>query len=302
MKKIITKTGLIALLILSFGQLLTGQTNTDPTQTVCAGTEPYSVTSATGSAYDWAITPGTSGTQWKINGTGNSITVDWKTAGVYTLSVVETSSLGCTGSPKQVVVTVKSKPVATATPSSQSISSGSATSIALSGSSGTTTFTWTAALTSGTASGFSSGSGSTIAQTLTNTTANAATVSYTITPADNGCTGSPITVVVTVNPQVTVIATPSSEAICSGDATNITLTSNIGTATFTWTAALTGGSATGFSGGSGNKIAQTLTNSSTSPATVTYTVTPTDSGHTGAPITVVITVNPLPLTSPISHN
>ena len=65
-----------------------------PTQTVSVGNEPYLVTPTPGSTYNWAITPGSSGTDWSINGTGNSISVDWNMPGVYTLSVVETNSQG----------------------------------------------------------------------------------------------------------------------------------------------------------------------------------------------------------------
>jgi gliding motility-associated-like protein len=50
---------------------------------------------------------------------------------------------------------------------------------------------------------------------------------------------------------------------------------------------------TGAAAGSGNTIAQTLTNSSTTAQTATYTITPSANACAGtAPITVVITVNP----------
>jgi PKD-like domain len=190
----------LLILLLAFAGKAWGQSDPSPTQTVSIGNEPYLVTATPGSTYTWTITPGTSGNQWRINGSGNNITVDWNIAGVYTLSVVERNTGGCVGSPRQVVVTVNEKPDVTATPSSESICSGFATNIALSSNMGNATFTWTAALTSGTASGFSGGSGATIAQTLTNTSGATATIAYTITPTANGTTGNPITVVITVNP------------------------------------------------------------------------------------------------------
>lgn len=82
------------------------QTNQSPTQTVCTGNEPYLVTSTPGSTYIWTITPGISGTQWRINGTGTSITVDWNIEGVYTLSVTERNIDNCDGPLQQVAVTV----------------------------------------------------------------------------------------------------------------------------------------------------------------------------------------------------
>jgi len=198
----------------------------------------------------------------------------------------------CQGTSQSFTITVYPQVTVTATPSSQSIASGTATNITLTSNTGTATFSWDAALTSGTASGFSGGSGSTIAQTLTNTSSTLATVTYTITPSDNGCPSIPTTVVVTVYPEITAIATPPSQTICSGNTTNIVLSSNTGTATFTWTASLTAGMATGFSNGSGDTIAQTLTNNNNTVALITYTITPNDNGFPGIPIIVVVTVFP----------
>ncbi|HZL10746.1 MAG TPA: cytochrome c [Prolixibacteraceae bacterium] len=93
-------------------------------------------------------------------------------------------------------VTVLS-PVATATPLSQSISSGSATSIALSSSVSGTTFNWTV-IQNG-VSGGSAGSGSMIEQALTITGSASGIATYTIVPSANGTPGSAITVEVTVN-------------------------------------------------------------------------------------------------------
>ncbi len=190
----------ILLLILTDAQEIKAQSDPSPTQTVGTGNEPYLVTATPGSTYTWTISPGMSGNEWSINGTGNNISVDWNITGVYTLSVIERNAQGCIGDPVQVVVTVNEMPVVTATPSSEAICSGSATGISLSSNLGNTTFTWTATLTSGTVSGFSDGTGPAISQTLTNTSGVPATVTYTVTPTANSITGNPITVVVTVNP------------------------------------------------------------------------------------------------------
>lgn len=190
----------LLLLILTGTTKVCAQSDPSPVQTVNIGTEPYLVTDTPGSTYTWTISPGTSGNEWSINGTANSITVDWNVTGVYTLSVVERNAHGCIGDPVQVVVTVNEMPDVTATPSSEAICSGTATNISLSSTSGNTTFSWTAALTSGTATGFSDGTGPTISQTLTNFSGVPATVTYTVTPTANSHTGNPITVVVTVNP------------------------------------------------------------------------------------------------------
>lgn len=89
------------------------------------------------------------------------------------------------------------KPMASANPPAQAITSGGATSIALSSSITGTTFNWTVAQTNVT--GAANGSGAAIAQTLTATGTAAGTVVYTVTPVAGGVSGDPITVTVTVN-------------------------------------------------------------------------------------------------------
>src|SRR5205807_681887 len=116
-------------------------------------------------------------------------------------------------------------PSVTATPSSQSICSGAATSIALTSGTGGTTFAWTVSQTN--VSGASASSGSSITQTLTATSSSAGTATYTITPTANGCSGTPITVNITVNPIPSETATPTTQSICSNNATSIALTSNV---------------------------------------------------------------------------
>lgn len=83
-----------------------------------------------------------------------------------------------------------------ATPPSQMICSGSTTSIALSSNVPGTTFSWKV-VESGVI-GASAGSGASINQTLRATTHAVGTATYTVTPSINGCTGNPLTLVVTV--------------------------------------------------------------------------------------------------------
>lgn len=85
-----------------------------------------------------------------------------------------------------------------------------------------------------------------------------------------------------------VIASP--QTICSGDATNIVLTSTSTGVTYSWTAIQ--GGVTGATSGTGNVIAQTLTGS----GAVTYTITPSEiaNGCQGTPINVLVTVKAKP--------
>jgi gliding motility-associated-like protein len=87
-----------------------------------------------------------------------------------------------------------------------------------------------------------------------------------------------------------VVATPSSDTLCSGETTNINLTTPATGSTFAWTVVQNGVS--GASAGSGNTIAQTLTTTGSTQGTAIYTITPQNVGCTGTPVTVTIVVNP----------
>jgi len=91
-------------------------------------------------------------------------------------------------------------------------------------------------------------------------------------------------------PMPVVTATPASQAITSGGATSIALTSSLTGTTFAWTVVQTG--VAGAAAGSGATIAQTLTVTGTATGTATYTVIPTAAGVVGNAISVVVTVNP----------
>ena len=109
----ILKTLAISILLLSSNQLI-AQTNTSPTQDVCAGSlsEPYLINPPTlGSNYQWSL----SGGGILNNGsTSDNITVDWGVSpGTYTITVIETDSNGCQGDPVTVDVTVIPLPTAT---------------------------------------------------------------------------------------------------------------------------------------------------------------------------------------------
>ena len=103
----------ISILFLVSNQLI-AQTNTSPTQNVCAGSlaEPYLINPPTsGSTYQWTLSGG--GTL--NNGTAtDNITVDWGvTPGVFIITVIETDLNGCQGVPVTVDVTVIPLPTTT---------------------------------------------------------------------------------------------------------------------------------------------------------------------------------------------
>ena len=277
-------------------------TATPSSQTICSGesTNISLSSSVIGTTYTWTVTQ--TGVSGATNGSGTliaqTLTATGSTAGTATYNITPTAN-GCAGTPINVTITVNPLPVVTATPSSQTICSGESTNISLSSSVTGTTYTWTVTQTG--VSGATNGSGTLIAQTLTATGITAGTATYNITPTANGCSGTPINVTITVNPLPVVTATPSSQIICSGESTNISLSGSVTGTTYTWTATQTGVS--GATNGSGTLIAQTLTATGSTAGTATYNITPTANGCAGTPINVTVTVNPIPTVSatPISQ-
>jgi gliding motility-associated-like protein len=253
--------------------------------TICEGSS-ITLTASGGLSYKWM--PG--------GATTSSITVSPTTTTTYTCTVTGKCDLSTPTS----VITVKPKPVASATPNPLAICSGATTNITLNSSLAATTYAWIAVKTGGTTTGSSNGSTATIVQTLTATTTTPGVVTYNVTPTTNGCLGNNLAIPVTVNPIPIVTATPASQTFCSGGTTGIALTSNITGTTFSWIVK----SATGVSGanaGSGTTIADVLTATGTVAGTVTYEITPTTAAPAscqGTKKTVTITVNPRPTITP----
>jgi len=275
-------------------------TNNPMQQTICTGstTTAANLTSNIATTtFTWtASAVPASITGYQASGTGtipaqtliNPSTVP----GVITYHIIPSGSLnGCPGVPSDYIITVNPEPIATATPTNSTICSGQVTNITLLSTVSKTTFNWTAS-GPGSLKGFSNGKGNTIAQVITNTSDIPANVTYIITPVADGCPGSPITAVVTVNPSPTLTANPLSQSICTGNTANINLTGTPANATFSWTASGTG--VTGYSNGSGSSISQTLTNKTHSVQTVIYSISVSSNGCTIPPVDYVVTVNPEP--------
>jgi uncharacterized protein (TIGR02145 family) len=116
----------------------------------------------------------------------------------------------------------------------------------------------------------------------------------------NGCIGMD-TVMVSFSPPPDITTNPLFKFICSGESTNISLTSNPPGANFHWTASLISGTVTGFIPDSGTVINQVLINSLLTPGTITYHITPKVGSCTGNTVDFQVTVNPgVPVTISIS--
>lgn len=233
--------------------------------TICPGGN-VNLTASGAATYSWSPASGLSSTS------GASVTATPSSSTTYTV----TGTNGCGSSTATASITVTTPPVATATPASSTICSGSAPSIALSANIPGTTFDWLAIQTG--VSGASSGSGSSIAQTLNLTGASAGTVEYIITPTANGCSGNPISVIITVNP-IPVAAPTNNSPVCPSQTINLNGNSITG-ATYSWT---------GPNGFTSNQEDPSIPNA-TLAHSGTYTLTVTVNGCTSAPANTTVTV------------
>ncbi|PAW94504.1 hypothetical protein CKK33_13795 [Mucilaginibacter sp. MD40] len=122
--------------------------------------------------------------------------------------------------------------------------------------------------------------------------AGSVVLTYTVTTTLAGaCKTVAKTLTVTIIPKANVNSSPIS-SVCSGKNFNYTITSPTAT-NFNWTATLTSGTATGFGAtGSGNTINDLITNTGTTNAVITYTITPSVNGCPGNPFTLTLTVLP----------
>ncbi len=151
-------------------------------------------------------------------------------------------------------------------------------------------------ITGGSSIGISNKSGVTQISSFTPVNNGTTTIikNIIVTPKANGCAGEPIEIPVKVMPSPIVNAS-FTKNICSGEVTDITLTSPVANTEFTWTLEAPAGieGASG-SSGSNDSIIQELINTTSTAQVVTYKVTSTANGCPGTTIPVKITVNPTP--------
>lgn len=134
-------------------------------------------------------------------------------------------------------------------------------------------------------------------QTVTATPPIPGTFTYTVQTTVGGCPGGSANVTLTVNPLPVITASLSSQSVCSGSSiTPVTFSSNISSTTYSWTRNNTT-SVTGIPASGTGTISGALVNTTTSPVTVTFTITPSANTCGGTPITVNVIVNPVPQAS-----
>ena len=187
---------------------------------------------------------------------------------------VVTSCISVTDVSVAIGITINPIPLATATNSAQTICSATSFATMVLGTSNAvpSTFTWTRDKTTEVTGVAASGTGDITGVTLTNTTISPQTVTFTITPTGPNptlCVGSAITATIVVNPTPVLSSNLTPPAFCTGSIFSYTPTSTTSGATFPWTRPAITDITPGTSSGTGI-VSEPLTNTSSSPISVTY--------------------------------
>jgi len=272
---------------------------TPPTLSVCSEdtTNLELSSNVTNANFSWsafASSPLVTGYNAGTGDTIEQVLVNTDTITQMVTYTITPQNANCTFIPLDYPVTVYPLPDVYFVPGGLSVCSGQLAVINIFSHVSGASFSWTATGSSGYVSGFANGSGSIIDQLLINSGADTEYVTYHILPTSaDGCVGQEIDYVVTVLPTVVVAIIPPTTVICSGETTGIDLQCSLSGCSFNWTAVASSPDVTGYSGGSGNSIQQTIINSSISPQTVTYSITPNVTGCGSQTSDYIITVNPL---------
>ncbi len=285
-------------------------TNANLISLVCTGfaTNIIPQSSIPGSTFTWTATCSDPNISGYSSGSGLTIIQDLFNTGTTIDTVtyhVTAIAAGCTSlTVKDFKVAVIPAADAYFVPTGQSVCNGGSTGISIRSHLSGTTFSWTYTLGSGNLSGAVNGNGNLILQTLFNSGFTIDTVTYHITPVNDGCTGTLSNVKAAVFPVPDSWSTPAIQSLCAGASTSLSLSSHVSGATFTWTATCPSPNIGGYGPGNGSSIIQTLTNSGLTSEVVTYVVTSTANGCSGTTITTIpVTVKPNPvLTSATSYS
>jgi len=168
----------------------------------------------------------------------NPGTISYTTAGNHTVSLTVTNECGVSTTATETFLVSVSPTITNAT-LSQTICSGTATSlVTLTSDTAGTSFSWTATATAGITGFTPSGTTNTIPiQTLTTTSATPGTVTYTITPSVGSCIGAIVNYAITVNPAPSFTNQPLSNTVCQGAVLvplSVGIASSSGTPTYQW--------------------------------------------------------------------
>jgi len=235
-------------------------------------------------------------------GTGNIAAFKALNSGTTTLIstiTVTPNTNGCNGSPETFTITVYPMPEVKPITDRINCNKELAGSIALPGNVAGSTITWTNDTPSiGLAA---SGTGDIPGYTANNTGNIPVKATITVIPSANGCTGTPYSFNITINPAPGIKSKYIN--LCNGNTFSFIPVDGNGSIVppythYVWNEPVLNpaGSITGSSSQliPQDSISQTLTNLLHQTATATYTVIPTTGSCSGNPFTIVVTVNPAP--------
>ena len=211
---------------------------------ICVGSISPSATVAncnatTAATYNWIFTGGSPASSTSAS----PGSISYATPGTYNIQLEVTNECGTT----TVTRSIEIKPVPNATvPANQEVCTGTSVgSFTFTGSVSGTTFTWTNNLTS--IGLTSSGSNATInAFTAINNTVNPVVSTISVTPSAGGCTGSPNSFTITVNPKPSAPGVTSPIEYCLNATSSALTASTVVGNSVLWynNSGLTGGSTT----------------------------------------------------------
>lgn len=233
------------------------------------------------------------------SGNGNIASFTGTNAGTAPVSgiITVTPTLnGCAGTPRLFTITANPTPTVNPVSSQVRCAGVSTSAITFSGSVTGTSYTWTNDKpTIGLAA---NGSGNISSFTTTNAAGSPIVATIAVTPAANGCTGTPANFNITVNP-IPNTHTVSNQVVCNGDVTTaVNFSGDVSNTTFTW---VNNNTSVGLAAGNtGNISAFSATNSTTTATMATVTVTPTANGCTGSNTNFSYTVKPTPSVNTIT--
>ena len=235
---------------------------TPPSAAICMND---SVTlNATGAlTYSWSPSSGL------LSSTGSTVIANPVSTSTYTITGTDIN--GCMDT-TQVIVTVNPLPTVSISPVNPSICFGYPVNL---NASGAINYQWSPV------SGLSSSSGASVNAGPTSTT------SYTVTGTDNNGCKDTSTVLVTVNPTPVLSLSSTSNVICDGDTTVLSVN---GAASYQWWPAI------GLSASTGASV-MAFPNTTT-----TYTVVGVNSSGCTDTATIVVTVNPNPAVSVVTSS
>lgn len=268
---------------------------------ICSSTT-FSYTPASslsGTTYSWSRPAVTGISQSAGTGTG-SINEQITNTTAAPVSVVYNYNLTASGcsAPASITVLVNPTPQLNTSLTPAAICSGSSFGYNFTSATTGAAFTWSRSSISGINEGPSNGT-SAINEQLTNATASPVTVPYLVITSANGCnnapTGQTISVVVNPTPQLSSLLAPAST--CSNNTFTYTPTSLTSGTTYSWTRASVLGISQSSATGTGS-VSEQLTNTTTSPISVTYNFTLGANGCSNVQ-NVIATVNPTPVLSSV---